>query len=53
MLPAHLAFALLASLALSGCVIPPTPAMRLSEAAYDFNNAARFGRMDIASEHVR
>jgi hypothetical protein len=53
MLRLHAASALLAGLLLSACVIPPTPAQRLSEAAYDFNDAARFGRMDIASEHVR
>jgi hypothetical protein len=53
MLPAHLASALLASLALSGCVMPPTPAQRLNEAAFELSDAARFGRMDIASEHVR
>ena len=53
MLPAHLTSALLASLALSGCVIPPSAAQRLSESAFEFNDAARFGRLDIASEHVR
>ncbi len=53
MLPAHLASALLASLAIAGCVMPPTAAQRLSDSAYDFNDAARFGRMDLAVEHVR
>ncbi len=38
---------------LAGCVAPPTAAQRLSESAYDFNTAIRFGRMDIAPEHVR
>jgi hypothetical protein len=51
--PAHLTTALLAGLALSGCIIPPSAAQRLSESAFEFNDAARFGRMDIASEHVR
>jgi hypothetical protein len=51
MLRIYLAVA--SSLALSGCVMPPTAAQRLSDSAYDFNSAARFGRMDLASEHVR
>jgi hypothetical protein len=42
-----------ASLGLTACVLPPTAAQRLGEAAYDFNTEARFGRMDIAGEHVR
>jgi hypothetical protein len=41
------------SLALAGCVAPPSPAQRLAESAYDLNTAARFGRMDVALEHVR
>jgi hypothetical protein len=45
--------ALASSLALAGCVMPPSAAQRLSDSAYDFNTAARFGRMDIAAEHVR
>jgi hypothetical protein len=40
-------------LALAGCIIPPTSAMRLTESAYDLNTAARFGRMDVALENVR
>jgi hypothetical protein len=51
MRPAYLA--LLTSLAVAGCVAPPTSSQRLSESAYDFNTAMRFGRMDIAAEHVR
>ena len=51
MLRAHIAF--VSSLALAGCVAPPTASQRLSESAYDFNTAMRFGRMDIAAEHVR
>jgi hypothetical protein len=47
------AFALLPALALLGCFAPPTATQRLSESAYELNTAARFGRMDIASEHVR
>jgi hypothetical protein len=45
--------ALVSSLALAGCVAPPTSSQRLSESAYDLNTAARFGRLDIASELVR
>jgi hypothetical protein len=41
------------TLALAGCVAPPTPSQRLNDAAYEFNTAARFGRLDIASEMVR
>ena len=44
---------LLLGLGLSGCVAPPTSTARLAESAYDLNEAARFGRMDIALEHVR
>ncbi len=40
-------------LGLAACVIPPTSAQRLTESAYDLNTAARFGRMDVALEHVR
>lgn len=38
--------------ALGGCVTPPTPMEKLSNAAYDMNNATRFGRLDIAASHV-
>jgi hypothetical protein len=41
------------SLALAACIVPPSAAQRLSEAAYEFNTAARWGRMDLASERVR
>jgi hypothetical protein len=44
---------LLLGLGLSACVVPPTSSMRLAESAYDLNTAARFGRMDIALEHVK
>lgn len=40
-------------LALAGCPMPPTSSQRLTESAYDLNTAARFGRMDVALEHVR
>jgi hypothetical protein len=39
--------------AVSGCIVPPTSAAKLAESAYDLNNAAVFGRMDIATELVR
>jgi hypothetical protein len=41
------------SFALAACMLPPNAAQRLSEAAYEFNTAARWGRMDLASERVR
>ena len=41
-------FALLAS---SGCM-PTMPTEKLMDAAYDHNTALRFGRMDVALEHV-
>jgi hypothetical protein len=44
---------LLAGLGLFACSMPPTSSMRLTEASYDLNNAVRFGRMDIALEHVK
>lgn len=36
----------------AGCMLPPTSSQRLSEDAYDLNTAARFGRMDLALEHI-
>jgi hypothetical protein len=50
---ASLTLALATCFVLAGCPMPPTASQRLSEASYDFNTAARFGRMDIASELVR
>ncbi len=47
------AFALVSSLLVLGCALPPTSAERLAQSAYDLNTAARFGRMDIALELVR
>jgi len=37
---------------LVGCIPPANPTQRLSDAAYDMNTASRFGRMDVAMEHV-
>jgi hypothetical protein len=44
--------ACLAAAGLAGCIAPPSSAQRLTDAAYEMNVAARFGRMDIAAEHV-
>lgn len=41
------------AIALSACIIPPSSQQRLAESAYDLANASRFGRMDIALEHVK
>jgi hypothetical protein len=35
-------------LGLTGCLMPPSPAERLTDAARELNLAARFGRMDLA-----
>lgn len=37
---------------LSGCMMPPGPAERLTYAAHDMNAATRFGRLDVAMDHV-
>jgi len=37
---------------LVGCSSLPSPTQRLNDAAYDMNVASRFGRMDVAIEHV-
>jgi hypothetical protein len=42
----------LAVLGLVGCFNPGSPSHRLAESAYDMNTATRFGRMDVALEHV-
>ncbi len=42
----------LALLGLTGCFSPGNPVQRLTESAYDMNTATRFGRMDVALEHV-
>jgi hypothetical protein len=38
--------------ALGGCVPPISPGQLLADSAYDMNTATRFGRMDVALEHV-
>lgn len=43
---------LLVIFGLVGCVSPGNPSQRLAESAYDMNTATRFGRMDVALEHV-
>ena len=41
------------SLAWGGCTLSNlTPQQRFSDAAYEVNDAARWGQLDIASEHV-
>jgi hypothetical protein len=35
-----------------GCVPPVSPGQLLADSAYDMNTATRFGRMDVALEHV-
>lgn len=42
----------LIALGLGGCITPANPSQRLAESAYDMNTATRFGRMDVALEHV-
>ena len=37
---------------LTGCVPPPSPMERLTDAAYDLNTATRFGRFDVAMGYV-
>jgi hypothetical protein len=44
--------ALLVPVCVAGCFAPTTSTQRLNDAAYDMNLATRFGRMDIAAEHV-
>lgn len=41
-----------AAFVLAGCMSPTTPTQRLVETANEMNTATRFGRMDIALEHV-
>ena len=42
-----------ASLALVvGCPMPPSPAAQMQTTAIDFNTNVRFGRMELAIEHV-
>jgi hypothetical protein len=42
----------LGALLVSGCIGNFTPVQRVQDAANDLNTAARFGRMDIATERV-
>jgi hypothetical protein len=46
-----LALAALALLA-AACMSPTTPTQRLADSAMEMNTATRFGRMDVALEHV-
>ena len=43
---------LLVVFGLAGCWSPAAPAQRLTESAYEMNSATRWGRMDIAIDHV-
>lgn len=43
---------ILLSIGLSGCLAPPSPAQRVTDAARELNLAARFGRMDVALERT-
>ena len=36
----------------AGCITPPSQAQRLADSAFEMNNAARFGRFDLAIEQV-
>jgi hypothetical protein len=40
------------SLFASGCIAPPPPAVRATDAARELNIAARFGRLDIAASRT-
>jgi hypothetical protein len=40
-------------LGLSGCIMPPSSAQLLAETADDLSNEARFGRIDLAIDHVK
>ncbi|MEZ4442965.1 MAG: hypothetical protein R3B72_27970 [Polyangiaceae bacterium] len=45
-------WAVLLLVSLPACFAPPGPMERLNMSAYDLNTATRFGRMDVALEHV-
>ena len=47
-----LRFLALASLGLVGCMTPPTPAERVTDAAMNLNVAARFNQLDVALAHA-
>lgn len=49
---APLALRLVAPIVLAGCMGNLTPTDKIQSAAQELNTAARFGRMDIALEHV-
>lgn len=42
----------LTALGLTACFAPPNMTDRLADASYNLNQAARFGRMDVALENV-
>jgi hypothetical protein len=44
--------AVLATLAGAGCMTPPTPAERVTDAAMALNIAARFNQLDVAVAHA-
>jgi hypothetical protein len=48
----HILFGLLVAATTPGCIRNMTPIQRAQDAANDFTTAARFGRMDVALEHV-
>lgn len=48
----HASLAALAIFGLAGCIAPTSGPQKLADTAYDMNNATRFGRMDVALEHV-
>jgi hypothetical protein len=43
---------LLSCLLVAGCFAPPPPSQRVTEVARSVNEAARFGRMELAMEHT-
>ena len=44
--------AALSCLLVAGCFAPPPPSQRVADVARNVNEAARFGRMDLALEHT-
>lgn len=45
-------FAAAALVGLAGCLTPPSQAQLLADSAYEMNTASRFGRIDVALDHV-
>jgi hypothetical protein len=43
---------LVCAVAASGCFGPPSRGQRLTDSAYEVSNGMRFGRLDLALEHV-